>query len=85
MVPALVVALPALPLTPTAKVDRAALPAPQWGAQPAPAGRAEPQNPVEATLAQIYRWARGRCSCSSRTSRSSATTGAGRTRPALTL
>jgi amino acid adenylation domain-containing protein len=54
MVPALVVALPALPLTPTAKVDRAALPAPQWGAQPSPAGRAEPQNPVEATLAQIW-------------------------------
>ena len=32
MIPALVVALPALPLTPNAKVDRAALPAPQWGA-----------------------------------------------------
>jgi amino acid adenylation domain-containing protein len=37
MIPALVVALPALPLTPAAKVDRAALPAPQWGgAPPAP-------------------------------------------------
>ncbi len=31
MIPALVVALPALPLTPNAKVNRAALPAPQWG------------------------------------------------------
>jgi amino acid adenylation domain-containing protein len=54
MIPALVVALPALPLTPTAKVDRAALPAPQWGAQPSAAGRVEPRNPVEATLAQIW-------------------------------
>ena len=31
MIPALVAALPALPLTPTAKVDRAALPAPRCG------------------------------------------------------
>jgi amino acid adenylation domain-containing protein len=54
MVPALVVALPALPLTPTAKVDRAALPAPQWGASPSAAGRVPPRNPVEATLAQIW-------------------------------
>ena len=54
MVPALVVALPALPLTPTAKVDRAALPAPQWdGAAPA-AGRVQPRNPVEETLARIW-------------------------------
>jgi hypothetical protein len=54
MIPALVVALPTLPLTPNAKVNRAALPAPQWGAQPSAAGRAEPRNPVEATLAQIW-------------------------------
>ena len=54
MVPALVVALPALPLTPTAKVDRAALPAPQWGASPSAAGRVQPRNPVEATLAAIW-------------------------------
>jgi amino acid adenylation domain-containing protein len=54
MIPALVVALPSLPLTPNAKVDRAALPAPQWGAQPSAAGRVEPRNPVEATLAQIW-------------------------------
>jgi hypothetical protein len=53
MVPALVVALPALPLTPNAKVDRAALPAPQWGAQPS-ADRVLPRNPVEATLARIW-------------------------------
>ena len=42
MVPALVVALPALPLTPNAKVDRAALPAPQWGASPSAADRVGP-------------------------------------------
>jgi Phosphopantetheine attachment site len=54
MIPALVVVLPSLPLTPNAKVDRAALPAPQWGAQPSAADRVEPRNPVEATLAQIW-------------------------------
>ena len=54
MIPALVVALPTLPLTPNAKVNRAALPAPQWGAQPTAAGRVEPRSPVEATLAQIW-------------------------------
>jgi len=54
MVPAHVVALSALPLTPSAKVDRAALPAPRWGAPAPGTGRAEPRNPVEATLAQIW-------------------------------
>ncbi len=54
MIPALVVALPALPLTPNAKVDRAALPAPQWGAPPSAAGLVQPRNPVEATLARIW-------------------------------
>jgi hypothetical protein len=54
MIPSLVVALPALPLTPNAKVDRAALPAPQWGAQSSVAGRVQPRNPVEAALAQIW-------------------------------
>ena len=54
MIPALVVALPALPLTPNAKVDRAALPAPRWGAPASAADRVQPRNPVEATLARIW-------------------------------
>jgi hypothetical protein len=54
MVPALVVALPALPLTPTSKVDRAALPAPRWGVPATTADRAQPRNPVETTLARIW-------------------------------
>jgi amino acid adenylation domain-containing protein len=54
MIPALAIALPALPLTPNAKVDRTALPAPQWGARASAAGRVEPRNPVEATLARIW-------------------------------
>ena len=54
MVPSLVVTLPALPLTPNAKVDRAALPAPQWGSSPSAAERVEPRNPVEATLVRIW-------------------------------
>jgi len=54
MVPALIVALPALPLTPNGKADRAALPAPEWGAGRPAAGRVEPRNAVEATLARIW-------------------------------
>ena len=54
MIPALVLALPALPLTPSAKVDRAALPAPQWGDSQSEADRGQPRNPVEATLARIW-------------------------------
>ncbi len=53
MLPALVVALQALPLTQNAKVDRAALPAPQWGASTS-ADSVPPRNPVEATLARIW-------------------------------
>jgi acyl carrier protein len=54
MIPALVMALPALPLTPNAKVDRKALPAPAWDTAPSGAGRVEARNPVEAVLAQIW-------------------------------
>ena len=54
MIPSLATALPSLPLTPNAKVNRAALPAPQWGPQAAGADRVEPRNPVETTLARIW-------------------------------
>lgn len=53
MIPALLVALPALPLTPNAKVDWSALPAPHWGASGS-ADSVPPRNPVEATLARIW-------------------------------
>ena len=54
MVPSLVVTLPALPLTLNAKVDRAALPAPRWGASRSAVERVPPRNPVEATLVRIW-------------------------------
>ena len=54
MVPVLIVALPALPLTPNAKVDRAALPDPPWDAPAPTADHVEPRNPVEATCARIW-------------------------------
>jgi amino acid adenylation domain-containing protein len=54
MIPVLVMALPALPLTPNAKVDRAALPAPPWRSLSPADSLTEPRNPVEATLATIW-------------------------------
>jgi amino acid adenylation domain-containing protein len=54
MIPSLVAALPALPLTPSAQVDRAALPAPHWDGEPSAIGHLEPRTPVEATLARIW-------------------------------
>jgi amino acid adenylation domain-containing protein len=54
MIPALVVALPSLPLTPDAKVDRSALPPPRLNASPSASDYVEPRNPVEATFARIW-------------------------------
>lgn len=43
-----------LQLTPAAEVDRASPPAPEWSAVSSAAGRVEPRNPIEATLARIW-------------------------------
>ncbi len=54
MIPSAFVALDAVPLTPTGKVDRRALPEPR-GARPALSSPfVAPRTPVEATLAQIW-------------------------------
>jgi amino acid adenylation domain-containing protein len=52
MVPSEIVALSALPLTPTGKLDRRALPAPESG--PATAGWAAPSTPAEELAAGIW-------------------------------
>ncbi len=52
MVPAAVVRLESLPLTPNRKVDRKALPAPETSA--AVASSSEPRTPVEKALAEIW-------------------------------
>ncbi|MEU8924561.1 amino acid adenylation domain-containing protein [Kitasatospora sp. NPDC048545] len=53
MVPSAVVVLDALPLSPSGKVDRAALPAPVRSA-PDPAGRVAPHTPLEEGLARLW-------------------------------
>jgi amino acid adenylation domain-containing protein/non-ribosomal peptide synthase protein (TIGR01720 family) len=52
MVPSALVTLPALPLTPSGKVDRKALPAPEW--QRAEGCYKAPRTPVEEVLAGIW-------------------------------
>ncbi|MCL4201944.1 MAG: amino acid adenylation domain-containing protein [Pirellulaceae bacterium] len=54
MVPSSVVFLPAMPLTVQGKVDRAALPEPQWLVAPGPATTL-PRNEIEQRIAAIWR------------------------------
>ncbi|HEV7519446.1 MAG TPA: condensation domain-containing protein, partial [Thermoanaerobaculia bacterium] len=57
MVPALFVILPDLPLSPNGKVDRKALPAPEWRSE---APYTAPRTPVEAALADLWQEVLGR-------------------------
>ncbi|MCJ2032615.1 AMP-binding protein, partial [Methylobacterium sp. J-068] len=56
MVPARLVFLPALPVSPNGKLDRAALPVPDWSARPdgSPDQPDAPLTPTEAALAAIW-------------------------------
>ncbi|CAN7236847.1 amino acid adenylation domain-containing protein [Bosea sp. LjRoot90] len=54
MIPTAWVGLPALPLNPSGKLDRAALPAPDAQSAPAKADKVMPRTPVEETLIRIW-------------------------------
>ncbi len=55
MIPAAFVVLPALPITPNGKIDRRALPEPDWSTRGDAAKRRPPQTETERTLAGIWR------------------------------
>ncbi len=53
LVPGAIVSLDALPVTPTGKLDRSALPAPEWGEAPA-AGYVSPRSEIERQIAALW-------------------------------
>jgi amino acid adenylation domain-containing protein len=55
MIPALLVPLPALPLNPNGKVDRRAMPAPEWQQQSLQHAPAEPATLTEERLCEIWK------------------------------
>jgi amino acid adenylation domain-containing protein len=54
MLPSVLVELQSLPLTPSGKVDRRALPAPSAAGSPEPGARRPPRNPTEEVIAGIW-------------------------------
>ncbi|HVY25575.1 MAG TPA: amino acid adenylation domain-containing protein [Polyangiaceae bacterium] len=54
MTPAIYVSLPRMPLTPSGKVDRRALPAPEGGAESSGADFVPPRTPTEQLLAELW-------------------------------
>ena len=54
MVPSAFVTLAEMPLTPSGKVDRKALPAPKWGSDQGELGYVAPRTPVEEVLSGIW-------------------------------
>ena len=54
MVPVAFITVPSFPLTPNGKVDRRALPAPDWAKQPRATSFVEPSTPEEKNMAAIW-------------------------------
>jgi acyl carrier protein len=55
MIPSALVTMDALPLTPTGKIDRRSLPAPDWSIRETEAEFVQPQTSTAQTLAEMWR------------------------------